>query len=326
MNRLVVMMGYPGSGKSTYAKNFKDDLNNCIYLSSDLIREELFGFRDQTRNDEVFKTLHQRIREYAHQGDCIYDATSLTRKTRINIVNKFKNLYELELIFVVRPIWEIIEANNTRTEVERLPQDQLIKMLTRFDLPTYDEGWDHINIYLNTDNKECFDIDRLEDINHDNPYHNETIKEHIKLVNSLAQATNNKLLINIAKYHDLGKFYTKVFKESKGYSQYIGHEIVSSYIYLTDKLIQDRNKLSYYDYEGLINNYDFIYEFFGILYHDLFYRQSSIEELVEILSRPKRPIYYLFDELCVGNDFCPEIYIKDLANTLKEFNILDTRR
>ena len=41
--KLEILIGIPGSGKSTYAKEEHESNSNSVYLSSDKIREELYG-------------------------------------------------------------------------------------------------------------------------------------------------------------------------------------------------------------------------------------------------------------------------------------------
>ena len=41
--KLEILIGLPGSGKSTYCKEKRELNSNSVYLSSDKIREELYG-------------------------------------------------------------------------------------------------------------------------------------------------------------------------------------------------------------------------------------------------------------------------------------------
>ena len=58
-NELNILIGIPGSGKTTFAKSKL--FENYIYLSSDEIRKELYGFENQEHNNEVFDLLHKRL-------------------------------------------------------------------------------------------------------------------------------------------------------------------------------------------------------------------------------------------------------------------------
>ena len=41
---LTLLIGLPGSGKTTYAKNYAQKyINDVVHLSSDKIRQELYG-------------------------------------------------------------------------------------------------------------------------------------------------------------------------------------------------------------------------------------------------------------------------------------------
>lgn len=89
--------------------------------------------------------------------------------------------------------------------------------------------------------------------NHDTPHHKETISDHIMLVSNeiMNYLLDNKetitdndfyitrdVLYSSALYHDLGKYWTKVYDETKGYYRYFGHENVSALMYLTEKLLR----------------------------------------------------------------------------------------
>lgn len=62
--RLIVMVGLSASGKSSYAKELENENpTNTIVISSDAIREEICGsVEDQSKNGEVFRIFHERIR------------------------------------------------------------------------------------------------------------------------------------------------------------------------------------------------------------------------------------------------------------------------
>ena len=84
-----MLVGLPGSGKSTWAEK-----QNMDIFSSDAIREELYGDASiQGDNNLIFDLLHSRIIENLKSGkDSIFDATNLSSKKRRHFMRKLANL------------------------------------------------------------------------------------------------------------------------------------------------------------------------------------------------------------------------------------------
>lgn len=248
MPEFNMIIGLPGSGKSSYVKKFLLN-DNCVYLSSDVIRMEMFGFEDQTQNDKVFnKMKNDTISALSLGKDVVYDATNISKKRRQNIIKLAKETgAKINGYLLCTPIPVVLERNITRTE-RKIPWDKLVQMIQTIEVPMYYEGFD--NIYL-IDGQlsddfygDVYDysdlIKRCVDYNQGNPYHLETLEEHIKAVSKKAEELGNNLhnridaniLYQAARYHDFGKIYTKIYKENKGHFVYYGHEKVSAYIYM----------------------------------------------------------------------------------------------
>ena len=87
MSSFIMMIGLPGSGKSTIAQAYSEGYGYEV-VSSDAIREELYGDAAiQGDPQKVFKVFHQRIEEVLKAGNnCIADATNLKRKNRISML------------------------------------------------------------------------------------------------------------------------------------------------------------------------------------------------------------------------------------------------
>ena len=98
-NNLYIMIGLPGSGKDTLAQQMAPHITKLtsietIILSSDNIRNELYGWEDQTHNGEVFQEMNKRCKKYLQDGKhVIYNATNLNLKRRRALIDEMKKYY-----------------------------------------------------------------------------------------------------------------------------------------------------------------------------------------------------------------------------------------
>ena len=246
--KLFMLIGLPGSGKSTFARNrvkFYDDCNKTRLeiVSSDDIREELYGTRScQEDPARVFEIAHERIINSLEQGwDVIFDATNITRKNRASLLKKIPAYTEKFAQICWAPISTCIERDLKREF--SVKADVIWKMAYKFQMPFYDEGFDHICISYPEDfNYKAYieeDILNPSNINmsHDSPYHSFSIWEHCKKAKEYA--INNKFssfVVDAAMYHDIGKFFTKSFINSKGEvtdrAHFYNHENVGAWLTL----------------------------------------------------------------------------------------------
>ena len=236
---LTVLVGLPGSGKSTYAKRMVDDNLNTVWLSSDQIREKLFGDAScQQDPAKVFSIMQEEAVSLLDRGfNVIYDATSINRKSRAAILDKVPKHVKKECVIVWAPVDICIARDNER---ERTVGPAVIdKMLRRFEAPFYDEGFDVINVYLsdfyyNTD-QYYVDIISAMSIPHDNPHHSADVIEHCHLcgIGLLGEQVPD-VVVTAGFLHDIGKPYTKTFKNRKGedvdIAHYYDHQAVGAYL------------------------------------------------------------------------------------------------
>ena len=92
--KFYVMVGLSASGKSTISKEIAKE-KDCVIVSSDNIRGEICedGVIDQSKNDEVFKIFHQRIRDNLKAGkNVIADATNINMKARRSLLENVKKI------------------------------------------------------------------------------------------------------------------------------------------------------------------------------------------------------------------------------------------
>lgn len=236
MPTFTMMIGLPGAGKSEIAHNREKLLQDTIVLSSDLIRKELYG--DETIQDcpsKVFDIMNKRaIENLKAERNVIYDATNLRRKNRKHLLSQIpKNVKKVACI-----VWAKYETCLSRDQARErhVGEDVIRRMIKNFQVPFYDEGWDSILVIMTDIHYTKNDYEYWVDCNHDNPHHNNTIAEHINNVVSAALRLDcryqNEILL-AAKLHDIGKKFTKAFKDANGnvssIAHYYDHQNVSGY-------------------------------------------------------------------------------------------------
>lgn len=251
MADFYMYIGLPGSGKSTITAAQK----SMTIISSDAIRNELYGDENILgKHNTVFELMLRRTREALLKGESVcYDATNLASRRRRGLLEQLPKGTKKHAIVVWARYSTCLERNARR---ERKVEPEVIRrMLTQFEVPYYDEGWDDITILKNDsvgyDSAELFD---LLNIPHDNPHHDGSIIEHIyrvqKAVYTLLYAEDNSrfpdentknlvypILREVATWHDVGKPFVKSFFNARQEftpkeAHYYGHENVSAYLYL----------------------------------------------------------------------------------------------
>ena len=147
MRELFILVGLPASGKTTFANIFNRS-KDVVVLSSDAIREELFGdANDQSNNKLVFKTLHNRAKEALLDcKDVIYDATSLTKDIRANIIKEVGGeALAINCLFFDVSLKQCLRRNKKRDR--KVPKKVIKDMAKRLEKPTKDEGFDYVLLH-----------------------------------------------------------------------------------------------------------------------------------------------------------------------------------
>lgn len=153
--RLLMLCGTPGSGKSTWAREYAKDQarqrRHVVIVSRDAIR---FALVDEgegyfSKEADVFRNYISNIQNYLNDDDVdtvIADATHINEKSRAKVLKKL-NLRDVlvEAVVFRTPVTRCIQQNKTRIGRERVPDVAIYNMQKNFTIPTNEEGFNIVN-------------------------------------------------------------------------------------------------------------------------------------------------------------------------------------
>lgn len=240
-NTLVVMFGIPGCGKSYASEKIAEMNESTFVMSSDAIREELYGTAAcQDDPNRVFNILQQRATDHLKKGDSvIIDATALIKKYRVSNLKVYKDRYKRAICVVCATDLDVVFKQNNERD-RHVPEEVINRMFKTMAFPRDEEGWDEIYILQHPNNKKTLDdyLEACKGIDHNNPHHLLNIYDHmIACYTYLATSyPDDKLLLTAAKFHDIGKplVKTNMVRRGKDWiedtkSHYLGHADVGAY-------------------------------------------------------------------------------------------------
>ena len=135
---VVLAIGLPGSGKSTWFKR-----RGVTPLSSDTLRTLLFDdITEQRYQSLVFSTLRSilRARLVARMPWNYVDATNLSTGERKQWIQMSRSLgYEVHAVFFDVPLQVCLERNGRRERV--VAEDVMRRMAAKLKAPTFEEGF-----------------------------------------------------------------------------------------------------------------------------------------------------------------------------------------
>jgi predicted kinase len=142
---MTALMGIPASGKSTLVES----IPNTEVICPDEIRRELTGDRgDQSRNDLVFNTAHERLFNALHEGrDVLFDATNVTASARKALLDIADDAGAETRLIVIRTPFEECKMRNLARVRHQVPAHVMDLMHERFTRSLSEIGyerWDQI--------------------------------------------------------------------------------------------------------------------------------------------------------------------------------------
>ena len=160
MATIYVMVGIPGSGKSTFAKELSEKLKIKV-VSSDNVRDENKDMPEKDIFGEVYRLVASEIKR---GSDVILDATNSTKYIRSLIIERLKP-YNItyDLVAYYFPIdynkcYERIKRRNERGIDRYFPLDVLESYYLKAEVPQVLEGYKMVNIIDQTPLSDVEDV------------------------------------------------------------------------------------------------------------------------------------------------------------------------
>ena len=147
MRRLIMLMGLPGSGKSTYAKKLLELHPDWNYVSRDEVRYEYVSDQEHyfDHEAEVYREFCNRIDMYLRRDETVIaDATHLSTSSRKKLLKNIIKPEQTWLVFVMAPFKTCMERNAKRVGITRVPDDSMYRMKNMLRLPSPNEPFDKI--------------------------------------------------------------------------------------------------------------------------------------------------------------------------------------
>lgn len=157
MSKLIMMMGCPGAGKSTWAKEHVTIFDD--YISRDEIRFALVSPNEEyfSKEDEVWKSFIRQIDMALKRGGTVWaDATHLSMRSRLKLLNALKvKPDEIEIVYINAPLETALRQNEMREGTRAyVPPKSIENMWRAIQEPEFHEGqYTYKTIYIVEPNK-----------------------------------------------------------------------------------------------------------------------------------------------------------------------------
>lgn len=146
--QLYILIGCPGSGKTTWVKkNIKD---TDRHISRDLIRFSLVSEDEEyfSRENEVWQKYLEAIMEELRKGNNVYaDSTNLNKKARRKLLNGIKEILpmvDVNAVYIKVPLVTALKRNMQRNGREYVPETAIFRMFNSIEEPEIEEGFNYI--------------------------------------------------------------------------------------------------------------------------------------------------------------------------------------
>lgn len=147
--QIIVLVGIPGSGKSTIARYIAANIPECVIVESDAIRFSLWNKPTHSTHENamVFDIVKQRINDCLDKGKvALVDATSVSKRTRKDYLHIAKKRgVRVDAVFVDISLDTCLGRNKGRGK-RTVPEYAIRAAYDRLNPPTTEEGFAAVHV------------------------------------------------------------------------------------------------------------------------------------------------------------------------------------
>lgn len=167
MKTFILLSAVAGSGKSTWAEQYRLTHKNVHIVSSDDLRKELAGaYKNLTHDKEVWERFSKDIDKYRDSSEnvtVIADSTNILNKFRIFYGKTVKGFDKKILVVIKKNKEKLLETNKLRNESKILPDTVIESMCEAWEEPD-EECLSYFDEYIVVD--KWFDSSKVKDSFH----------------------------------------------------------------------------------------------------------------------------------------------------------------
>ena len=147
-----MMVGVPGSGKSSWIAKQNFDWNTTMVVSSDAIIDQRAAAQGKTYSD-VFQDeikaatlqMNQNLRDAIDNNmNIVWDQTNLTAKSRAGKLSQIPKNYRKIAVFFPTPDAKELQRRLASRPGKTIPQNIVMGMISQLQKPSEAEGFDEI--------------------------------------------------------------------------------------------------------------------------------------------------------------------------------------
>jgi predicted kinase len=156
MPTLYMLVGVPGSGKSTWIRSqaFGSDVH---VASTDDIIERIAASQGKTYTQVFQQAVKPATREmnqaiaaaFSKEQDVVWDQTNVTAKARAKKLEQVPDSYRKVALFFPTPEAKELQRRLASRPGKIIPPNVMLAMSSTLEMPTVDEGFDEVIVVNN---------------------------------------------------------------------------------------------------------------------------------------------------------------------------------